>query len=189
MRDEAIIRAIQRGDEGAIAGVITRYARLMWSVAGSVLRGVGSDQDVEECVADVFVYLWQHPDKFDPRRGSLRSWLAVVARSQAVDRCRALALGIPARRWKTPSTAPSGSCGRSSPAMKKEDHAYQIYEDAQYICYDMTDLFYTDLRQYTESMIAQLGGVFFDEQIWDRVQNINAYYREHLPSLLRRTES
>jgi hypothetical protein len=73
--------------------------------------------------------------------------------------------------------------------MKKEDHAYQIYEDAQYICYDMTDLFYTDLRQYTESMIAQLGGVFFDEQIWDRVQNINAYYREHLPSLLRRTES
>ena len=91
MRDEAIIRAIQRGDEGAIAGVITRYARLMWSVAGSVLRGVGSDQDVEECVADVFVYLWQHPDKFDPRRGSLRSWLAVVARSQAVDRCRALA--------------------------------------------------------------------------------------------------
>ena len=53
----------------------------------------------------------------------------------------------------------------------------------------MTDLFYTDLRQYTESMIAQLGGVFFDEQIWDRVQNINAYYREHLPSRLRRTES
>lgn len=98
MRDEAIIRAIQRGDEGAIAGVITRYARLMWSVAGSVLRGVGSDQDVEECVADVFVYLWQHPDKFDPRRGSLRSWLAVVARSQAVDRCRALALGIPGKK-------------------------------------------------------------------------------------------
>ena len=71
----------------------------------------------------------------------------------------------------------------------EEMEAYQIYEDAQYICYDMTDLFYTDLRQYTESMIAQLGGIFFDEQIWDRVQNINAYYREHLPSLLRRTES
>lgn len=71
----------------------------------------------------------------------------------------------------------------------EEMEAYQIYEDAQYICYDMTDLFYTDLRQYTESMIAQLGRVFFDEQIWDRVQNINAYYREHLPSLLRRTES
>ena len=179
MRDEAIIRAIQRGDEGAIAGVITRYARLMWSVAGSVLRGVGSDQDVEECVADVFVYLWQHPDKFDPRRGSLRSWLAVVARSQAVDRCRALALGIPGKKVENTLYR----------AMKKEDHAYQIYEDAQYICCDMTDLFYTDLRQYTESMIAQLGGVFFDEQIWDRVQNINAYYREHLPSLLRRTES
>ena len=53
----------------------------------------------------------------------------------------------------------------------------------------MTDLFYTDLRQYTESMIAQLGGVFFDEQIWDRVQNINAYYREHRPTRLPRPET
>ena len=62
----------------------------MWSVAGSVLRNVASDQDIEECVADVFVYLWRHPEKYDAGRGTLKAWLCVVARSRAVDRYREL---------------------------------------------------------------------------------------------------
>ena len=70
--------------------VITKYAKLMWSIASSVLRNAASDQDIEECVADVFVYLWKHPEKYDAQRGTLKVWLSVVARSQAIDRYRAL---------------------------------------------------------------------------------------------------
>ena len=70
--------------------VIDRYARLLWSVAGRVLKGAGSDQDVEECVADVFITLWQDPGKFDPARGNLRAFLSLTARSRAIDRCRTL---------------------------------------------------------------------------------------------------
>lgn len=47
-----------------------------------------SVQDVEECVADVFIYLWQYPEKYDPDREKLSSWLSVVARSKVVDRYR-----------------------------------------------------------------------------------------------------
>ena len=90
LHDAAIIAAIQGRDQRAIHTVITRYSRFLWTVAGAVLRPAGTPEDVEECVADVFLYLWQHPDRYDPRRGSLKSWLAMVARSQAVDRYRAL---------------------------------------------------------------------------------------------------
>lgn len=90
MSDEKIIDEIKRGSEVAIHDVITKYAKLMWSIASSVLHNVASDEDIEECVADVFVYLWKHPDKYDPRRGTLKVWLSVVARSQALDRYRAL---------------------------------------------------------------------------------------------------
>ena len=41
-------------------------------------------------MADAFVYLWEHPEKFDPARGSLKSWLAMIARSRAIDRYRQL---------------------------------------------------------------------------------------------------
>jgi len=90
LNDEKIITAIRQGDETAIDRVITKYARLLWTIADAVLKNAGSAEDVEECVADVFIHLWQHPDKFDPTRGSLRSWLSMVARSKAIDRYRLL---------------------------------------------------------------------------------------------------
>ena len=91
MGDERLIRAIQAGDEAAIGQVITRYSRLLWTVVSAVLGGVAGEPDVEECVADVFIHLWEHPEKFDPKRGRLKSYLAMVARSRAVDRYRAMA--------------------------------------------------------------------------------------------------
>jgi len=59
-------------------------------VAAAVLEKNASVQDMEECVADVYIYLWRSPEKFDPSRGSLRSWLCMLARSRATDRLRSL---------------------------------------------------------------------------------------------------
>lgn len=42
-------------------------------------------------MADTFIYLWEHPDKYDPGRGRLKTWLSIVARTQAVNRCREIA--------------------------------------------------------------------------------------------------
>ena len=61
---------------------------------------------------------------------------------------------------------------------------YKIYEDEQYVCYDVSDLFYSDLRQYVESMVSQRSDVYFDEQVWERVQNIYTYYRDNMGPLL-----
>lgn len=88
LKDETIITAIAAGDEGAMDHVINQYSRLLWPIASAVLKNAGSEQDVEECVADAFIYLWEHPDKFDPSRGSLKSLLCIVARSRAIDRYR-----------------------------------------------------------------------------------------------------
>ncbi len=88
MNDEAMISAIIRRDERVLSLCIQKYSRLLWKIAASVLNGAASAQDVEECVADVFIYLWQHPEKYDPNRAKLASWLSVIARSRAVDRYR-----------------------------------------------------------------------------------------------------
>lgn len=88
MKDDRVIFAIRDRDGGMMDHVIGKYARLLWSVADGVLQSVGSEQDVEECVADAFIYLWEHPETFDPQRGKLKSLLCIVARSRAIDRCR-----------------------------------------------------------------------------------------------------
>lgn len=88
MTEKQTVEAIAAGDSAAIHRVINKYSRLLWPIASAVLQGVGSDQDAEECVADAFIYLWKHPDKFDPLRGSLKSYLCILVRSRAIDRLR-----------------------------------------------------------------------------------------------------
>ena len=88
MKDEKIREAVFRGQGEVMNRVIDRYSRLLWPIASAVLINVGSEQDVEECVADAFIYFWQYPEKFDPGKGSLKSWLCLVVRSRAIDRYR-----------------------------------------------------------------------------------------------------
>ena len=50
---------------------------------------VSRDPDVaEDVVQDVFAALWLRPRSFDPRRGTLRSYVTMLARSRALDRWR-----------------------------------------------------------------------------------------------------
>lgn len=90
MNDAQIVSALLERDERVMSHVIDKYARLLWSVAGAILTPTGATEEVEECVADVFIQLWSAPEKFDPRRGSLKNWLCMVARSRATDRYRRL---------------------------------------------------------------------------------------------------
>ena len=86
MQEKNIIDAIKAGDEQAMQKIICRYSRLLWSIVGAVLSQVGTTEDMEECVADVFIDLWEHPQKYDESRGSLKAWLSVIARNKAIDR-------------------------------------------------------------------------------------------------------
>lgn len=90
MRETKQIAAIERRESDAMNAVIDQYARLLWPIVSAVLQNVGSEQDMEEVVADTFIYLWEYPDKYDSNKGSLKTWLCMVARSRAIDRYRVL---------------------------------------------------------------------------------------------------
>lgn len=90
MQDEKLLFGIRSREEDAMAKVIGQYSRLLWPIAAAVLEGTGDARDVEECVADAFIYLWQNPGSFSPERGSLKTLLCIIVRSRAIDRRRVL---------------------------------------------------------------------------------------------------
>ena len=55
------------------------------AAAQRVLRDQAAAEDVAQ---DVFIALWRNPRAFDPKRGSLRSYVSLMARSRALDRWR-----------------------------------------------------------------------------------------------------
>ena len=90
LNDKKMISAIIKRDEQMLAFVIQKYSKLLWKITASILLNVSSVQEVEECVPDVFIFLWQYPEKYNPDRAKLSSWLSMIARSKAVDRYRSL---------------------------------------------------------------------------------------------------
>lgn len=65
-----------------------RYGALLFSVALNVLHNA---EDAEDCVHDVLVRVWKNPQAFAVQRGSVRGFLVVCVRNDAISRTRASA--------------------------------------------------------------------------------------------------
>jgi RNA polymerase sigma-70 factor (ECF subfamily) len=55
---------------------------------GVARRVLGDPVAAEEVVQDLFLHLWRNPRSFDAARGSLRSYVAMLAKSRSIDRWR-----------------------------------------------------------------------------------------------------
>ena len=85
IEDRELAARLMAGDPSALAEVYDRYVGLVYGLARRVL---GDDARAEEVTQEVFVFVWEQPHRFDPSRGSLRSWLGVLAHHRSVDRVR-----------------------------------------------------------------------------------------------------
>lgn len=77
--------AMKSGDQSALAELYDRYSPIVYAVALRVLGDTGAAEDV---LQEIFLQLWRNPGAFDAARGSLGSWLAVIARNLAIDALR-----------------------------------------------------------------------------------------------------
>src|SRR5215831_8366106 len=83
--DALLAARMAAGDDHALAEVFDSHAP---AVYGAALRVLGDATAAQDVVQDVFVELWCHPGRYEPRAGRLRTYLMVLARHRAVDLVR-----------------------------------------------------------------------------------------------------
>ena len=88
--DAQLVTSIARYSEVALAEVYRRHGGAVYGLARRVLN---NPTDAEDVTQEVFWRLWNEPDRYDPARGSLRSFLLAHAHGRAVDAVRASSSG------------------------------------------------------------------------------------------------
>lgn len=84
-RWRALLARIRARDAEALQTLYDETSRVLYSLAYRVLN---DREDSEEVILDVYQHVWNAADRYDPARGNLLSWLAVMTRNRAIDRVR-----------------------------------------------------------------------------------------------------
>ncbi|MCO6046910.1 sigma-70 family RNA polymerase sigma factor [Aeoliella sp. ICT_H6.2] len=83
--DEQLMVAIAQGDAAALEALYDRYSGTLYPICLRILKNASDAQGI---LLDVFWEIWQRGERFDPNRGTPRSYLVMLVRSRAIDLLR-----------------------------------------------------------------------------------------------------
>jgi len=85
LTDESLLAGMAGGEQSAAAGLVRRYRARVYGLALTIVRDRALAEDVAQ---EAFVKAWRHASTYDPRRGSVATWLLTITRNAAIDAVR-----------------------------------------------------------------------------------------------------
>lgn len=80
MTDREILNLYSQNPEKAITYLVDTYSALVYTIVYSKLGNVSAKEDIEETVADVFIQLFRYTNNIDLEKGSIKSYISVMAK-------------------------------------------------------------------------------------------------------------
>jgi len=85
LSDEGLLAGMAVGEQAAAVTFVRRYQRRVFGLAYSMTGDTGVAEDVSQ---EALLRAWKHAPVFDPRRGSVASWVLTITRNLAIDALR-----------------------------------------------------------------------------------------------------
>src|SRR2546423_9953769 len=92
--DAELMHQVAAGSEEALGLLHRRFARLIFGLALPTLDRAAA----EDLVQEVFLAVWRNAGRFDPERGTVRSWVLQIAHFRLLNELR--------RQSRQPEDAP-----------------------------------------------------------------------------------
>lgn len=83
---DGLLARVGTGDRSAFEAVYDETADLVYGIARRI---VVDPELAREVAQEVFLEVWRKADRYDPTRGSARTWVAVMTKRRAIDVVRA----------------------------------------------------------------------------------------------------
>lgn len=81
MTDKEIELLLREDPEKGMEQIVAQYTGLLWSVADQILQ---EPEDIKDCVNETFTGFFYQRERFDPEKGALKNYLAVIVRRLAI---------------------------------------------------------------------------------------------------------
>ncbi len=88
LADEELMPLIGEQDPGAFEVFYDRHGGVAYSLAYRIVGERGAAEDV---IQEAFISIWRSGARYDPARGSVRSWMLGIVRNRAIDLLRSKA--------------------------------------------------------------------------------------------------
>jgi RNA polymerase sigma factor (sigma-70 family) len=85
LSDEDLLAGMAVGEQAAAVAFVRRYQRRVFGLAYSMTSDAGV---AEEVAQEALIRVWRHAPVFDPRRGTVTSWVLTITRNLTIDALR-----------------------------------------------------------------------------------------------------
>ena len=83
--ERRLTAGLRRGDPDTLEEIHRIYGGVVLGYLRGALRDPAGAEDVHQ---EVFLEVWRRGSAYDPKRGSLGTWIMLIARSRAIDQMR-----------------------------------------------------------------------------------------------------
>lgn len=85
MDDRELLRLLAENPEAGWRQMMEQYSGLLFYLVRGKIGVLHSQEEIEDCVAESFAQAFIHWDRYDPKRSSIKTYLATIAIRKAID--------------------------------------------------------------------------------------------------------